>query len=138
MRTNWTEKVTTKKIARKTKQQHGVKPTETKILGVKLEKENDTLNVQLGSNSESPTKRSILSRLANIYDPIGIAVCNHTLPWDVELKGAIKKRWEKWEDNLPSEVTVPRPIAPFQWLLFTPTSIVNCMHIRNKLWKLRL
>ena len=109
------------------KQQLGVKPTETKILGVKWEKENDTLSVQLGSNSESPTKRSILSRLAKIYDPIGIAsplllqgkqvyreVCDHKLPWDVELKGAIKKRWEKWEDNLPSEVTVPRPIAPFQ------------------------
>jgi hypothetical protein len=41
-------------------------------------------------------------------------VCDNNLPWDVELKGAIKKRWEKWEDNLPSEVAVPRPIAPFQ------------------------
>ena len=72
--------------------------------------------VQLGSNSESPTKRSGLSRLAKIYDPIGIAsplllqgkqiyreVCDHKLPWDVELKGAIKKRWGKWEDNLLSE-----------------------------------
>ena len=32
-----------------------MKPTEKKILGVKWEKENDTLSVQLGSNSEKRT-----------------------------------------------------------------------------------
>ncbi|CAB4029968.1 Hypothetical predicted protein, partial [Paramuricea clavata] len=97
------------------KQQLGVKPTETKILGVKWEEENDTLSVQLGSNSESPTKRSLLSRLAKIYDPIGIAsplllqgkqvyreVCDHKLPWDVELKGVIKKRWKNGKITCPA------------------------------------
>ena len=26
----------------------------------------------------------------------------------------MKRRWKKWEDNLPKEVTVPRPIVPFR------------------------
>ena len=54
------------------KQELGVKPTETKILGTQWDKENDTLTVQMGSRSESPTKRTVLSRLAKIYDPLGI------------------------------------------------------------------
>ena len=92
------------------KQQLGVKPTETKMLGIQWDKENDTLTVQMGSNSESPIKRNILSRLAKIYDPIGISsplllqgkqvyrgVCDLKLPWDAELKGEMKRRWTKWE-----------------------------------------
>lgn len=109
------------------KQQLGVKQTESKILGTSWNKTSDTFSVLTGSRSESSTKRSILSRLAQIYDPLGIAspltlqgkqiyreVCDVKLPWDTELKGTIKQRWEIWETNLPSEVTVPRPIAPFQ------------------------
>ena len=109
------------------KQQLGVKQTESKILGTRWNKTSDTFSVLTGSRSESSTKRSILSRLAKIYDPLGIAspltlqgkqiyreVCDVKLPWDTELRGTIKQRWEIWETNLPSEVTVPRPIAPFQ------------------------
>ena len=109
------------------KQQLGVKQTESKILGTSWNKTSDTFSVLTGSRCESSTKRSILSRLAKIYDPLGIAspltlqgkqiyreVCDVKLPWDTELKGTIKQRWEIWETNLPSEVTVPRPIAPFQ------------------------
>ena len=55
------------------KQELGINPTETKILGTQWDKENDTLIVQMGSRSESPTKRTILSRLAKVYDPLGIA-----------------------------------------------------------------
>ena len=109
------------------KQELGVKPTETKILGTQWDKENDTLTVQMGSRSESPTKRTILSRLAKVYDPLGIAsplllqgkqvyreVCDTKLPWDADLKGEIKQQWERWEDSLSEVVTIPRPIAPFR------------------------
>ena len=42
------------------KQQLGLKPTEKKILGMKWEKKNDTLSVQLGSNSEKRTDHTNL------------------------------------------------------------------------------
>ncbi|XP_046853560.1 uncharacterized protein LOC124446735, partial [Xenia sp. Carnegie-2017] len=109
------------------KQQFGVQPTETKILGTTWNKEKDTLSVQIGHCGKSPTKRNILSRLAKIYDPIGIAsplllqgkqiyreVCDLKLPWDAELIGKLKQSWEKWENTLPSEVTVPRAVLSFQ------------------------
>lgn len=100
---------------------------ETKILGIIWNKENDTLGIQIaGEKTETVTKRNILSRLAKIYDPMGIAspllllgkqiyrtVCEHKLPWDTKLSGGIQKHWEKWESILPPEVTVPRSIAPF-------------------------
>ena len=109
------------------KQQLGVTPTETKILGTPWDKEKDTLSMITRSRSMIATKRNILSRLAKIYDPIGVAsplllqgkqmyreVCDLKLPWDAELKGVIKQRWERWENTLPEEVTVPRAVAPFQ------------------------
>ncbi|XP_046841042.1 uncharacterized protein LOC124435137 [Xenia sp. Carnegie-2017] len=109
------------------KQQFGVQPTETKILGTTWNKEKDTLSVQIGHCGKSPTKRNILSRLAKIYDPMGIAsplllqgkqiyreVCDLKLPWDAELIGKLKQSWEKWEKTLPNEVTVPRAVLSFQ------------------------
>ncbi|XP_046863157.1 uncharacterized protein LOC124456893 [Xenia sp. Carnegie-2017] len=109
------------------KQQFGVQPTETKILGTTWNKEKDTLSVQIGHCGKLPTKRNILSRLAKIYDPMGIAsplllqgkqiyreVCDLKLPWDAELIGKLKQSWEKWENTLPSEVTVPRAVLSFQ------------------------
>ena len=107
--------------------QVGVKLTEPKILGTSWNKTRDTLSVLTGSRSESSTKRSILSRLAKVYDLLGIAsplllqgkqvyreACDIKLTWDTEMKGTIKQRWENWETNLPSEVTVPGPIVPFK------------------------
>ncbi|XP_046843226.1 uncharacterized protein LOC124437276 [Xenia sp. Carnegie-2017] len=94
------------------KQQFGVQPTETKIMGKTWNKEKDTLSVQIGHCGKSPTKRNILSRLAKIYDPMGIAsplllqgkqiyreVCDLKLPWDAELIGKLKQSWEKWEET---------------------------------------
>ena len=96
-------------------------------LGTPWDKEKDTLSVITGSRSTTATKRNILSWLAKIYDPIGVAsplllqgkqiyrgVCDLKLPWDAELKGVIKQRWERWENTLSEEVTVPRAVAPFQ------------------------
>ena len=103
-----------------------MKPKETKLLGIAWNKENDTLSVQSGEKIETVTKRNILSRLAKIYDPMGLAsplllqgkqiyreVCDSKVSWDTKLSGGIQKRWEKWESILTPEVTVPRTIAPF-------------------------
>ncbi len=75
----------------------------------------------MGSRSESPTKRTILSRLAKVYDPLGITsplllqgkqvyreVCDTKLPWDADLKGEIQQQWVRWEDSLSEVVTIPR------------------------------
>ena len=71
------------------------------------------------------TKREILSKLAKIYDPLGLAspitlqgkliyreICDVKLPWDATLEGSLRRRWSSWEESIPSCMTVPRPIAP--------------------------
>ncbi|XP_046863400.1 uncharacterized protein LOC124457160 [Xenia sp. Carnegie-2017] len=109
------------------KQQFGVQPTETKFLGTTWNEEKDTLSVQIGHCEKWPTKRNILSRLAKIYDPMRIAspqllqgkqiyreVCDLKLLWDAELIGKLKQSWKKWENTLPSKVTVPRAVLSFK------------------------
>ena len=109
------------------KQQLGVNPQESQILGLPWDKVNDTLSVSFPKGeSKPPTKRETLSRLAKIYDPLGLAfpitvqgkfiyrqICDAKLPWDAELEGNLRKRWVSWEQSIPSFVTVPRPIAPY-------------------------
>ena len=108
------------------KQQFGGKPTETKMLGLKWNKEMDTLTVSFphANNNSAITKRGILSTLAKIYDPLGLVspvtlegkliyrdVCKIKVPWDTEIQGPCRRRWLAWEKTLPKEKTVPRPIV---------------------------
>ena len=73
----------------------------------------------------APTKRGVLSRLAKIYDPLGLAspttlqgklfyreICETNLAWDAVLPEPLKRRWDSWCANLPEWVTVPRTLAP--------------------------
>ena len=83
------------------KQQLGVNPQESKILGLPWNKASDTLSVLFpNEESKTPTKQEILSRLVKTYDPLGLAspitlqgklicreFCDTKLPWDVELEG---------------------------------------------------
>ena len=109
------------------KQHLGVEPTESILLGLSWNKDLDTLSVVTEPKPESVTKRSMLRRLAKIYDPLGIAspllltgkqmyreVCDQKLPWDADISGGIRKRWEKWEESLPKQVSIPRAVAPLQ------------------------
>lgn len=108
------------------KQQLGGESTETKMLGLKWNKENDTLAVTFptADNSGPITKRRILSKLAKIYDPLGLVspvtlegkmiyreVCKSQIPWDTEIQDPLRRRWMAWEKTLPKEETVPRPIV---------------------------
>ena len=54
------------------KQQLNVKPTESKMLGLKWDKHQDTLAVMIPTEQAKPTKRGILGKLASIYDPLGL------------------------------------------------------------------
>lgn len=109
------------------KQQLNVKPTESKMLGLKWDKEQDTLAVVIPEEETQPTKRGILGKLAKIYDPLGLIapltltakqiyreLCEAKAPWDAKINGALLQRWKKWEEQLPREQQVPRPIASYQ------------------------
>ena len=41
-------------------------------------------------------------------------VCEAKKPWDTPLSSELKKRWEKWEEQLPCEQLVPRPIVHYE------------------------
>ena len=87
------------------KQQLNVKPTESKMLGLKWDKHQDTLAVMIPTEQAKPTKRGILGKLASIYDPLGLIapltltgkqiyrdVCEAKKPWDALLNNEHLKR----------------------------------------------
>jgi hypothetical protein len=54
------------------KEQLGVKPGETSLLGVPWDKKKDTIKVNFPDSLKEITKRSVLGNIAKIYDPLGI------------------------------------------------------------------
>lgn len=93
------------------KQQLNVKPNESKMLGLKWDKQQDTLAVVIPeeeTNLAQPTKRGILGKLAKIYDPLGLIapltltakqiyreLCETKVSWDAKINGELLRRWEK-------------------------------------------
>ena len=112
------------------KRQLQVQPNESKLLGVKWNKDKDTIAVQFpttdSDTSHTATKREVLATLAKVYDPLGLAspttpqgkqiycdVCDVKASWDVPIPDSVKSRWEKWKESLPAEVNTQRPLAPY-------------------------
>ena len=71
------------------------------------------------------TKRGVLSQLAKIYDPLGLAsptkligkllyreICDTKLAWEAELPEPLKKLWYGWSAKLPEHFTVERALTP--------------------------
>ena len=98
-----------------------------KLLCVPWDRIQDTISVTLTPDpaSEPATKRVILSKLARIYDPLGLAspitlagklvyrsACDRKIAWDTKLSKPLQIRWEKWNRTLET-YTVPRPLAPY-------------------------
>ena len=54
------------------KQQLNVKQGDSKLLGLKWNKQQDTLSVVVPNEESQHTKRGVLGRLARIYDPLGL------------------------------------------------------------------
>ena len=99
-----------------------------KVLGLAWNCETDMLSFDLtivsrrAVNAPS-TKRTMLSLLACLYDPLGYycpvtvsmkilfqQLCCAKLDWDDELSGEAKTKWENWVDGLnrAREINIPR------------------------------
>ena len=109
------------------KQQLGVHVGECSLLGMKWNKQNDTIGVAFPKEVAQPTKRGILGKVARIYDPLGLVspitlsgkllyrdACNEKCPWDAPLSKGLMRNWQKWESQLPSQVDTPRALTRVQ------------------------
>ena len=101
----------------------------TKVLGIGWDRKSDTLEVNLSKvseancNSSLPTKRTILSTLASIFDPLGLVspvlvgpkvlfqeMCIDKLDWDDPLPEAKLSLWDEWVKDLEkvAKIDIPR------------------------------
>jgi hypothetical protein len=102
------------------KQQLGVKSEETKLLGLPRNKTKDKIGVAFPcTGKEVATKRTVLSEIASIFDPLGLVspvsvlvkmiyrdICDSNLPCN------LMSCWNKWCRKLPSKIDVPRSLVP--------------------------
>ena len=91
----------------------------TKVLGLKWDQKNDKLAIKLESNTSdirierTVTKRNMLSRVSEIFDPLGVAspvtikgrimlqdVCKSKKRWDERVESDIEKRYVHWTKEL--------------------------------------
>ena len=81
----------------------------TKILGVPWNKLIDELSISIPKFQQTVHKRSVLSYVASIYDPLGIIspchalgkiiyseLCDEEIPWDVEDSEYLENKFVKW------------------------------------------
>ena len=96
-----------------------------KILGQLWDKEDDTLEIKIPPFSDDTpvTKKTILSHLEKVYDPLGILsptmaqgkqiyreACDEKLGWNAVVSESLAKAWLKWIAQLRS-VKVPRSLV---------------------------
>jgi len=95
----------------------------SKILGLQWQPRSDTFHYQIDIPLKPITKRSILSDLGRIYDPLGFLapltfqgklLLQHlwllSLDWDEHLPDTIVHQWEEFRKSLPllSSLSIPR------------------------------
>ena len=91
------------------------------------DKENDTIGMSFPQEKADPGKRRTLSKVARIYDPLGLVSlislggklhyrdgCDAKLNWDTKLASKLMQNWIHWEERLLKQLTVPRSIAAYQ------------------------
>ena len=89
-----------------------------KVLGLAWDCESDTIHFSLAhvankARGLEATKRNVLSLLASLFDPLGIIspvtvsmkilfqeICTSKLDWDEVLTGEIKRKWDRWVQDL--------------------------------------
>ena len=109
------------------KQQLNVSKQESKLLGLMWNKREDTLSIAVSKEEVQSSKREVLGKLAQPYDPLGLIapltlegkqiyrdICKSQRAWDAPLDESLHKRCQKWEEETPSEYTVPGSITSCQ------------------------
>ena len=109
------------------REQLGVKPGETKMLGLPWDTLKDTMAVTFPAAPPDVTKRETLRFLSSVYDPLGIAspvsligkilyrdICDQRIPWDERVPEKLAEQWNKFEKSLTNMVQVPRSLAAFR------------------------
>ena len=94
------------------------------LLGLKWNRKSDCLSVTFPEEPAVPTKRGVLTKLAKIYDPLGVAspatlsgkllyrtVCDLKKPWDAPIPNPLRERCINWENGLSAEFEFPRSLA---------------------------
>eukprot|EP00795_Rhopilema_esculentum_P004207 gene4207-20394_t len=113
------------------KESLGTKDSQSKILGLKWNPEEDTLGISMEAvldvKNGKVTKREVLSRLSKVYDPLGIVgpvavtaklifqdICKENKDWDESVSPEIEMRWKKWMQAVSrlTELKIPRCIMP--------------------------
>ena len=80
----------------------------TSLLGLGWDKGKEEVKVKFPTEEVQPTKRGVLSKLAKVYDPLGLVspvtlegkvifrdVCDQKQAWDTKLAGPLLCRWQK-------------------------------------------
>jgi hypothetical protein len=107
------------------KQQLGAPAEEkSKLLGLDWNKEDDTISITFPAEKAEMTKRGILSKVARVYDPLGLVspctlagkqlyreACDSKLGWDAPLNEPLARRVERWENGLATSVEFPRSLV---------------------------
>ena len=112
-------------LIRKTSRTQNSSKTNTKLLGLPWDKLKDALSFETPRKTTTTTKPAVLSELAKVHDPLGLIspttlvakqlyreMCEIKIPWDGELPESTKKRWEEWQDEISTSITVPRTLVP--------------------------
>ena len=112
-------------------------PTE-RALGVQWCIENDCFGFKVNLKATKETRRGILSSVASIYDPLGMAapfllrgrqllqkLCAENKGWDDCLSEEQSRKWKQWRDELQQLTTIfmPRCFKPFGFGDIIHTSI---------------
>lgn len=77
---------------------------ELKVLGLKWDPKNDTFSFDTKVSSNNPTKRSVLSEIARVFDPLGLLS-----PVTFWTKHLMQKLWTAgimWDDKVPNEIAI--------------------------------
>ena len=109
----------------------GTKDSQSKVLGLKWDPEEDILGINMEAVSDvkthKVTKREVLSTLSKVYDPIGIVgpvtviaklifqdICKENKDWDKPVSPEIEMRWKKWIQAVSrlTDLEIPRCIMP--------------------------
>ncbi|XP_054653604.1 uncharacterized protein LOC129193043 isoform X1 [Dunckerocampus dactyliophorus] len=98
-----------------------------RALGIQWSVNDDTFGFDISLKDQPPTRRSCLSVIASLYDPLGFIapfslsgklilqeLCHRGTGWDDPLPDDMKPRWEEWMKGLHKlkEVSIPRCYHP--------------------------